>query len=262
MFASNRIIGLIVIFILLVTTATALAGHADQPANLSFTQNGNEVTFNATVGGATSGNTFWLEVEVKLVSETFDGLGTYTSGTIAPCCDGGGESYPPVVVNGLPPGDYKWRAQVRTASGGQSGWVDFNGGASAFIITASSGPVRELVEVQFLPGDNRINSSTKDRSAPVAIYCMAEGVGVIVINPVNGQGSNGMPDLYVSYDEIESAGVPTESNLLLDSGTGMELWRLTTGEFQLNTYYQQEWKNWVFVWDKCPNPTSAYHLEN
>ena len=54
-------------------------------------------------------------------------------------------------------------------------------------------------------------------------------------------------------------GVP-EVNTLIGEGGGVQLYRLTTGEFAVFMHYANEpGKPYIFVWDQCPVPTSAYH---
>ncbi|MCB9451344.1 MAG: hypothetical protein H6672_07880 [Anaerolineaceae bacterium] len=118
-------------------------------------------------------------------------------------------------------------------------------------------------DVQFEPGDERINHAIEDRAAPVAIYCEAHGIQVRRIDPATGIGID-PPAINLFYDDIEVAGIPTERNLLLTENEGVALYRLTTGEFQVNILnanpYEYKW--YVFVWDQCPVPTVWYHLAN
>lgn len=115
-------------------------------------------------------------------------------------------------------------------------------------------------EAQFEPGDNRVNNMTKDRSAPVAIYCEASGIQVRVIDPASSRGID-PPAINVAFEAIAAAGVPADANLLLAEANGVQLWRLTTGEFQVNTTYANEAKPYIVVWSDCPK-TDFYHLAN
>lgn len=117
--------------------------------------------------------------------------------------------------------------------------------------------------VQFQPGDGRINHAIEDRAAPAAIYCEAHGIQVRRIDPATSIGID-PPAINLFYEEIEAAGVPNGENLLLAENDGVALYRLTTGEFQVNILnantYEYKW--YIFVWDQCPVPGVWYHLAN
>ncbi len=116
---------------------------------------------------------------------------------------------------------------------------------------------------QFQPGDGRINHAIEDRAAPAAIYCEAHGIQVRRIDPATSIGID-PPAINLFYEEIEAAGVPNGENLLLAENDGVALYRLTTGEFQVNILnantYEYKW--YIFVWDQCPVPSVWYHLAN
>ncbi len=112
-----------------------------------------------------------------------------------------------------------------------------------------STPVPE--EGQFNPGDLRLNRSDKDRAAPVAIYCMAHGIQVRIIDDA-GRGID-PPAINLFFEEIAAAGIPSGRHLLLAEAQGVQLWRLTDGSFQVNTTYRNEpGKAYVVSWDDCP----------
>lgn len=115
-------------------------------------------------------------------------------------------------------------------------------------------------EAQFVTGDDRVNQMTKDRAAPVAVYCEASGIQVRVIDPASSRGID-PPAINVMFEDIEAAGIPTEANLLLAESNGVQLWRLTTGEFQVNATYANEAKPYIVVWTGCPK-SNFYHLAN
>jgi LysM repeat protein len=78
-----------------------------------------------------------------------------------------------------------------------------------------------------MPGDDRLNS---DPAAPIAIYCRPDGIHVFSIDRF-GQGR----ELFVAtFNEINAIGIPSV-NTLIDSGAGVGLYRLTSGEFQVNS---------------------------
>ncbi|MBZ0288738.1 MAG: hypothetical protein K8I30_14060 [Anaerolineae bacterium] len=112
-------------------------------------------------------------------------------------------------------------------------------------------------EVQFDPGDDRLNRENKDRAAPVAIYCMEWGVEVRVIEYATSRGID-PPAITALYPDVEAVGVPG-ANTLLGEGSGVQLYRLTSGEFAVFATYANENKAYIFVWDQCPVPTIKYH---
>lgn len=74
--------------------------------------------------------------------------------------------------------------------------------------------------------DNRINP---DPVAPVAIYCRPNGIEILTID---GQG-NGHFALLATQNQINAVGIPSR-NALIAAGGGVGLFRLTSGEFQVN----------------------------
>ena len=74
--------------------------------------------------------------------------------------------------------------------------------------------------------DNRINP---DPIAPVAIYCRPNGIEILTID---GQG-NGHFAFLATRNQIDAVGIPTR-NTLIAAGNGVGLFRLTSGEFQVN----------------------------
>lgn len=93
-------------------------------------------------------------------------------------------------------------------------------------------------------GDGRIN---EDCAAPVIVY-----LGSIDVYGVDPATSEAELDLQISDETIAEVGVPAE-NTLLGSGTNsatgqpISVYRLTTGEFQLNTFYA-DGKPYIMVW--------------
>jgi LysM repeat protein len=92
--------------------------------------------------------------------------------------------------------------------------------------TVQTSPTIQSTPQQFDPGDDRLNP---DPVAPVAIYCRNAGIQVLAIDS-NGQGHLAF---FADFNEIARVGVPSV-NTLIDSGLGFGLYRLTSGEFQLN----------------------------
>ncbi|MBL8156080.1 MAG: hypothetical protein JNM70_18010 [Anaerolineae bacterium] len=107
----------------------------------------------------------------------------------------------------------------------------------------------------FNPGDNRINATDKDRAAPVAIYCTADGIMILRIDPVTARGIDPAA-VDITTDEIEAVGVSESDNLLLGDNAGVQLWRLTDGKFQVNTVYPLEpGKPYIVNWHNCDRST-------
>ncbi len=98
------------------------------------------------------------------------------------------------------------------------------------------------------PGDDRINRGDLDQSAPVTIYL--NPLRIYVIDQTTGHGSF---LLEIGDEAIAAAGVPTSGPVLLAQGvhyaTGqpVAVYRLSTGEFQLNTLDAQG-NPYVVVW--------------
>jgi hypothetical protein len=107
----------------------------------------------------------------------------------------------------------------------------------------------------FNPGDNRLNATDKDRAAPVAIYCTADGIMILKINPVTGKGIDPAA-IDITTDEIEAVDVSESENLLLGDNAGVQLWRLTDSKFQVNTVYPLEpGKPYIVNWRNCDRST-------
>lgn len=98
-----------------------------------------------------------------------------------------------------------------------------------------------------LTGDqNRVNHD--DCGAPVAVYLGS--IHIYSVNPVNGDG---LLSLRITDEQIAAVGVPVENTLLDESanpftGQPIQIWRLTTGEFQLNTFYA-DGKAYTMTWE-------------
>jgi LysM repeat protein len=79
----------------------------------------------------------------------------------------------------------------------------------------------------FMPGDDRLNL---DPAAPVAIYCRPNGIHVFTID----RFGKGTLAFIASFNQINAVGIPSV-NTLIASGGGVGLFRLTSGEFQVNS---------------------------
>lgn len=107
--------------------------------------------------------------------------------------------------------------------------------------------VEEAAEEEFCDlGDERLNPHC---GAPVAIY--AGSYDVYAINPATSEGDL---VLQLSDEAIEAAGVPTTAPIILGTATNpfsgypITVYRLTTGELQLNTYYW-DGKPYIVRWE-------------
>lgn len=104
--------------------------------------------------------------------------------------------------------------------------------------------------------DGRINnSSAMDVAAPIAIYAS----GIYAVDPKTGEGR-----LAVQLPDSSEADQQADENVLLAEGrnpfTGLpiRIYRLTTGEIQLDTFYA-DGKRYSVVWLEDA-PETLYHL--
>ena len=122
----------------------------------------------------------------------------------------------------------------------------------------TSPPVSSQIS-SFNPQDNRLNRSPGDAAAPVAIY-----QGSVDIYGIDPSTSQGVLEIRVTDEEIEAAGIPEQGSLLLaedqNRATGMpiEVYRLSSGEFQVNTYYA-DGKSYIFRWHP-DRPYKGVHI--
>ena len=92
--------------------------------------------------------------------------------------------------------------------------------------------------------DGRINP---DPAAPVAVYCHDYGIDVYRIN----SDSTGSLVFTATNEEIDAVGASPVENTLIDAYDNIRLYRLTTGEFQVNAGPDAEGKEYVLIWDDC-----------
>jgi hypothetical protein len=123
-------------------------------------------------------------------------------------------------------------------------------------------PASEPAVPAFNPNDGRLNRGPGDEGQPVAIY--QGSVKVYGIDPATSQGAL---EIHLTDEQIEAAGIPSESewSRLLKRGenhaTGMpiEVYRLATGEFQVNTYFPTG-KPYIFRWHP-DDPYNGVYIE-
>ncbi|MBC7815096.1 MAG: hypothetical protein H7175_28320 [Burkholderiales bacterium] len=103
----------------------------------------------------------------------------------------------------------------------------------------------------FEPGDDRIN---RQAYAYAAVYCDEENqrVGVYGIYGSGDFAGSGFPAIFVPYSELPPVPSPEEGNILIGQFGNIRGYRLTTGEYQLNVGPDFEGKEYVLVWDGCP----------
>lgn len=115
----------------------------------------------------------------------------------------------------------------------------------------------------FEPGDDRIN---RQAYAYASVYCQADEqrVGIYGIHSTGAGEFNdgsGFPAIFVPYAELPPT--PTDGNVLIAQYANIEFYRLTTGEYQVNAGPDPEGKEYVLIWDGCPQTyIQAYILQN
>ena len=110
----------------------------------------------------------------------------------------------------------------------------------------------------FEPGDDRIN---RQAYASVAIYCNAAN-GQLEIYAIDAEG-NGSLALAVPYADLPATPDAATGNVGIAQAGNIALYRLTTGEFQVNAGPDSEGKTYVVIWDACPyTQIAAYILQN
>lgn len=105
-----------------------------------------------------------------------------------------------------------------------------------------------------IPGDYEVNPTSSDPARTAAIYCKPDG-SIDVWQVVNSQG---VPAFTAS--PIDIAAVPSRplANTLIKSDSqgdlGVRLYRLTSGEFQINAPRGNNPNGYVFIWNGCGTP--------
>jgi hypothetical protein len=122
----------------------------------------------------------------------------------------------------------------------------------------------------FEPGDNRIN---RQANAYAAIYCDDANQRVTIygihspgaqdLGADNPQQGSGFPALFVSYADLPAIPTAAQGNQLIDQYENIRLYKLTTGELQVNVGPDPEGKEYVLIWDNCPSSyVQAYIFQN
>jgi hypothetical protein len=107
--------------------------------------------------------------------------------------------------------------------------------------------------------DGRVNNSViRDAIPPVAVYCQPDGAIHVYFIVREVDGAYGVFLFRITAQRIATVGMPTENTVLGFLGN-VRVYRLTTGEFQLNAV-DFDGTPYIIVWDACP-ATSYYHLD-
>ena len=97
--------------------------------------------------------------------------------------------------------------------------------------------------------DGRLNNC--DAGETVAIYCEADGsVKVLAIWQRQGYAA-----ILASPDEIAKVPKNPKVNTVIKSGNGATLYRLMSGELQVNRAENDTGKMYHFIFSDCPVPT-------
>jgi hypothetical protein len=115
--------------------------------------------------------------------------------------------------------------------------------------------------------DGRINNKRGlDCAAPIVIFTPSDPEETVDIYSTNPTDAKGYMDIRMTLAEIEEAGVPTDRPMLLAevtnhwTGQPLQLWRLTSGELQINTFYA-DGKAYTVAWP-FDAPAKLYHLDS
>lgn len=97
--------------------------------------------------------------------------------------------------------------------------------------------------------DGRLND---DPAQAVAVYCNSEYIDLYAID----SATSGHSALRVFWEDIDAIGVPDDENVLIAEAEDIRLYRLTTGELQVNapTYDAvngYDYNGYTFTWSGC-----------
>jgi LysM repeat protein len=212
------IILLVTLFVLAFQIGLVQAGTVTLPGgwrfDMLYCRNGYTLA-NIVVGGVAS-STATSSIVVNSISPNATGLGTIAIFSGSSIVSGPGTFYWSLAQN---PGTPVSASVSRIENGIVVGTFTDTGSIQDCNVTVP--PPAPLSEP-----DNRINP---DPVAPVAIYCRPNGIEILTID---GQG-NGHFAFRATQNQINAVGIPTR-NTLIAAGGGVGLFRLTSGEFQVN----------------------------
>ena len=107
---------------------------------------------------------------------------------------------------------------------------------------------RNLKESCVIAPDNRVNSA--DGNPAAAIYCQSDGVAIWDVDTL----SRGEFLFLVPYNKIAAVPSNPDANKMIAEHGGFRLYRLTSGELQLNSPPDWQGKEYVFTWSGCSAP--------
>jgi hypothetical protein len=139
---------------------------------------------------------------------------------------------------------------------------DYSFASSTFMIEGTY--TRPQLECSVI--DGRINNKRgMDCAAPIIIFAPSEPASIDIYSFDPATGSSYM-EIRMTMEEVEAIGVPTDAHRLLAqatnryTGQSISLYRLTTGELQVNAFYA-DGKPYVVAWP-ADLPGALYHLES
>ncbi|MEL6148969.1 MAG: hypothetical protein AAFV33_19820 [Chloroflexota bacterium] len=99
--------------------------------------------------------------------------------------------------------------------------------------------------------DDREN--VNDLAAGAAVYCTTAGIDIYDLD-ISG---NGTFAFRATWAEVEAVPADPAENTLIDSDGVLALYRLTSGEMQLNAFTEDyPPREYVFIWDGCSRATA------
>jgi LysM repeat protein len=212
------IILMVTLFVLALQSGLVYAGTVSLPGgwrfDMQYCRNGYTVV-NIAVGAVAS-STATSSIVVNSISPSATGLGTIAIFSGSSIVSGPGTFFWSLAQT---PGTPVSASISRIENGVVVG--TFTEAATIQDCNVSGPPPAPLSEP-----DNRINP---DPVAPVAIYCLPNGIEILTID---GQG-NGHFAFRATQNQINAVGIPTRNTLIAAAG-GVGLFRLTSGEFQVN----------------------------
>jgi membrane peptidoglycan carboxypeptidase len=105
-----------------------------------------------------------------------------------------------------------------------------------------------------IPGDYEVNPTSSDPARTAAIYCKPDG-SIDVWQVVNSQGVPAFTATPIDIATVPSR--PAANTLIKSDGQGdmgVRLYRLTSGQFQINAPRGSDPNGYVFIWNGCGTP--------
>ena len=142
---------------------------------------------------------------------------------------------------------------VFNAGDSAANYVGFKGNLDFITINMTGRPI---VSYDFEPpasgffcyNDGRENALCWEPWATAAVYCTDAGIDVYAID-ADGHGTL---VIRATPDDVQRVGIGEEPRLIASSPDDMiRLYRLDTGEFQVNSPMDGDLNGYVFIWDGC-----------